>query len=246
MGQHNAPKRFNMQKAFLTVAGTAVAAGALLANASAAGATPSPDLPGIINVFGQSAQRSQATDPSEWNNMIARERGTLEYDPDASEKYRQFLHNFDSFEYEPIDQKAADVNRFVHNSIMPVRNPGGMATPIETFLNGQGDCQDIAALEEDVMRYLGTDADQMLVARVNAEGDAAAGADFTVLLVNKTPDAATPQFLVMSNFPQIVPTDNNDVIGQTWLVNHHPANFAFVDGRNLDTYWKPKSGPGMS
>lgn len=249
MGRHNtSDKKFGLKRAFgMAIGSSAVALAALFSGHGVAGATPDGELPDLVDIFGQSAMRtSQYADPIQgnWNAMLQQQQLDLQ-DPANVDAYNHFIAQLDGVKGASVDQIAAAVNQLVYQRIQPKPiQSTGLSAPIETALSGYGTEQDIAALEEDLMRRLGVPDSQMLVVRLNSQGNAAAGTDFTGVLVNKG-SADAPQFLIMSDFPQVIPADN-DVVERTWIVRHgSTTRFALVDARNQrGDFFAPK-GPRL-
>jgi hypothetical protein len=214
-------------------------------------ASTDAELPDAINVFGQDAvKREPFLDPinSDWTIMLLRQSQDMRNHPDKREAFFDFMKKFDDLKKqfcaaggkspESIDTIVAQVNQRVSEKIEHHQTDNkDFTSPIETIKNKRGNSQDIAALNEAALQYIGLSDNRMLVARTNLQGDASKGADFDVLLVNDAPEGTPPHFVAArSHVNQLCSTDR------------HPGQLAFIDARNqrgsFFTLAGPKAGPG--
>jgi hypothetical protein len=204
------------------------------------------ELPNVINVFGQDAvQKSSFHDPinSDWNIMLFRQSNQMR-NPANRKAYLDFMKQFDDLKKqfhaadgkspESIDKIVEQVNQRVSDQIKD--HPGNIndfKSPIEMLGNHQGSSQDIAAMNEAALQYIGLSDNRMLVVRTNSAGDAGKGADFDVLIVNDAPEGAPPHFVAaLGHVTQLSSTDK------------HPGQLALIDARNQRGIFFaiPKSG----
>jgi len=238
-------KKSKFRKAFEAVAvGAAVVTAAVTGTGLAQAAEG--DAPDHVYVFSQGADAQREPDDgasAQWNAMMRHQHEEMR-DQNKRQAFDELVTQSQKFRSHDVYTMAQGVNGLVHDKIQYVAQPG-FATPVDTAQSGKGDAQDSATLEDAIMHRLKPDV-QTMVARVNAEGNQAAGPDYTVLLVKDSPNdpGIPPRYLLMSNFKNVVRADNN-VVEKTMLINHHPAHFAVVDLRNSEgAYWKanPKVG----
>jgi hypothetical protein len=204
------------------------------------GSVTDTDLPAAISIFGQSAVQTNAGihDPlyNQWNEMLRRQQWDLKFLDGKG--YFAFLKQFDGLrerlaQGEPLGKIAAEANQIVSRQIKDQPTfIDYFGSPVETVHNGHGSSQDIAALNEAILQYMGVPDSRMLVARVNSHNDITKGVDYTVLLVNDAPEGAAPHFfVVMSHFDQTFSADQSG-----WM--------ALSDARNQrGTYYTPKAPP---
>jgi len=197
-------------------------------------------LPDTINIFGEVAVQTNAGiyDPlyNQWNEMLRRQQWDLKFLDGKG--YFAFLKQFDGLrdrlaQGEPLAKIAAEANQMISRQIKDQPTDiNYFGSPVETVHYGHGSSQDIAALNEAILQYMGVPDSRMLVARVNSHNDISKGVDYTVLLVNDAPEGAPPHFfVVMSHFDQTFSADQSG-----WM--------ALSDARNQrGTYYSRPSAP---
>jgi hypothetical protein len=204
-------------------------------------------LPNVINVFGQDAVSTSFNfDPiqNDFNIMLIRE--SQEEMRDQRKAYLDFMKQFDDLKKQfhavggkspaSIDKIVEQVNQRVSSQFKD--HPGKIddfKSLMEMLDKHEGSSQDIAALDEQVMQYIGLSDNRMLVVRTNSQGDAGKGADVDVLVVNDAPEGVLPHFVAaQGHVNELLSTDK------------HPGQLAFIDARNqrgaFFTVTIPKAG----
>jgi predicted transglutaminase-like cysteine proteinase len=207
------------------------------------GATPLAD---TFNAFNDAAVQRDAyanIKYDDWATMLQNQQrwsGDAKYVGD----YRHFLAEVREFRGEPLGALAQDVNDAVMAAIEYEKDADTYgradywATPIETAMNGVGDCEDTAILQYFILRKLGVPEDRLLLAMVGTSPNArTAGVDHAVLLLNTARAGEEPRFLVLNNG---APLDTSQAYAEEGVGNWENP-YVLYSAMNRHGYWETQA-----
>lgn len=199
--------------------------------------------PDLIDAFGDSAKKAKVSEDPElgnWLAMLEHQQEALK-DPAKAEALNKYLAKFDIYKDWGLYLKAFAVNHAVLTDIQYVSDKEQYheddywASPIETIMNGKGDCEDFAILQKEVLRHLGVPEEKMVIALVNRSGEKSP--DHAVLLLNGADDGQPPFYYVLNDIRPVVVADNA-AIGTIWKTPAgNNANYVLIDARNNEGFW---------
>ena len=164
--------------------------------------------------------------PPKWKKMEARQDVAMK-DPAKAQEYRAWLdENLSKYKSASFKEKAMAVDKLVDEHLTYVDDivlynvKDYLASPYESFINKQGDCDDYAILKYDILiNYFHVPKEKCLVASVHANGGLHA-----VTLLNDSLDGKDPSryFILDINDGngEISPPYSNDITGYIMTFCH--------------------------